>query len=102
MIFNSSQIKQKHKISSFHIFNHLHQNGKQLILTSDRAPKDLDNMEERLLSRFKWGLTTDLQIPDYETRISYFAEKDYMQMELKCMKMLRVLLQQTLKQMCVN
>ncbi len=59
----------------FHIFNHLHQNGKQLILTSDRAPKDLENMEDRLLSRFKWGLTTDLQIPDYETRISILQKK---------------------------
>jgi len=61
----------------FHIFNHLHQNGKQLILTSDRAPKDLEGMEERLLSRFKWGLSADLQIPDFETRIAILEKKMY-------------------------
>lgn len=61
----------------FHIFNHLHQNGKQLILTSDRAPKDLSGMEERLLSRFKWGLSADLQNPDFETRIAILENKMY-------------------------
>lgn len=59
----------------FHIFNHLHQNGKQLILTSDRAPKDLEGMEERLLSRFKWGLSADLSLPDFETRIAILENK---------------------------
>lgn len=53
----------------FNIFNHLHQNGKQLILTSDRAPKDLSNFEERLRSRIKWGLNVELTQPDYETRL---------------------------------
>lgn len=52
----------------FAIFNHLHQGGKQIILTSDTAPKDLDGMQERLLSRFRWGLNTDIQAPDFETR----------------------------------
>lgn len=61
----------------FHIFNHLHQSGKQLILTSDRAPRDLEGMEERLLSRFKWGLSADLQIPDFETRIAILEKKMY-------------------------
>lgn len=59
----------------FHIFNQLHQNGKQLILTSDRPPRDLDGMEERLTSRFKWGLTADLQVPDLETRIAIVQNK---------------------------
>ncbi len=59
----------------FHIFNHLHQLGKQIILTSDRPPKDLQGMEERLTSRFKWGLTTDLQVPDVETRIAILEMK---------------------------
>lgn len=59
----------------FHIFNNLHQSGKQIILTSDRAPKDLPGMEERLLSRFKWGLITDLQKPDYETRLAILQMK---------------------------
>ena len=59
----------------FHIFNHLHQSGKQLVLTSDRAPKDLEGMEERLLSRFKWGLSADLQVPDFETRTAILKNK---------------------------
>ncbi|MDA7502014.1 chromosomal replication initiator protein DnaA [Chitinophagales bacterium] len=59
----------------FHIFNHLHQSGKQIVLTSDRPPKDLVGMEERLLSRFKWGLTTDLQVPDFETRMAILEQK---------------------------
>ncbi|BCY27133.1 chromosomal replication initiator protein DnaA [Flavobacterium okayamense] len=54
----------------FHIFNHLHQNGKQVILTSDKAPVDMQDIEQRLLSRFKWGLSAELHQPDYETRVS--------------------------------
>ncbi|MFY8096468.1 MAG: chromosomal replication initiator protein DnaA [Flavobacterium sp.] len=54
----------------FHIFNYLHQNGKQVILTSDKAPVDMQDIEQRLLSRFKWGLSAELHQPDYETRIS--------------------------------
>ncbi|MSP57516.1 MAG: chromosomal replication initiator protein DnaA [Flavobacteriaceae bacterium] len=61
----------------FQIFNHLHQNGKQIILTCDRAPKDLKNMDERLLSRFKWGLSADLNIPDFDTRVSILENKMY-------------------------
>ncbi len=59
----------------FHIFNHLHQNGKQVILTSDKAPVDMQEMEQRLLSRFKWGLSAELQSPDYETRMSILENK---------------------------
>jgi len=50
------------------IFSHLQQNGKQIILTSDTAPKDLEGMNGRLLSRFRWGLTAEMLAPDYETR----------------------------------
>jgi len=61
----------------FHIFNHLHQNGKQVILTSDKAPVDMQDIELRLLSRFKWGLSAELQHPDFETRISILKNKLY-------------------------
>ncbi|NJB70544.1 chromosomal replication initiator protein [Saonia flava] len=61
----------------FHVFNHLHQNGKQVILTSDKAPVDMQDVEQRLLSRFKWGLSAELQNPDYETRISILKNKLY-------------------------
>ncbi len=54
----------------FHIFNYLHQNGKQVILTSDKAPVDMQDIEQRLLSRFKWGLSAEIQQPDYETRVA--------------------------------
>ena len=61
----------------FHIFNHLHQSNKQLILTSDKAPIELQGLEQRLLSRFKWGLQTDLQLPDFETRMAIIRRKNY-------------------------
>ncbi|MGH1385242.1 chromosomal replication initiator protein DnaA [Kordia sp.] len=61
----------------FHIFNHLHQNGKQVILTSDKAPVDMQDIEQRLLSRFKWGLSAELQTPDFETRVSIVKNKLY-------------------------
>ncbi len=61
----------------FHIFNHLHQNGKQLILTSDKSPVDMQDIEQRLLSRFKWGLSAELQVPDYQTRIEILQNRIY-------------------------
>ncbi len=61
----------------FHIFNHLHQSGKQLILTSDKPPVELQGLEKRLLSRFKWGLSADLQAPDYATRVAILRRKAY-------------------------
>lgn len=59
----------------FHIFNYLHQSGKQLILTSDKAPVDLQGLEQRLLSRFKWGLSAELLPPSFETRLSILKSK---------------------------
>jgi chromosomal replication initiator protein len=70
--------KEKTQDVFFHIFNHLHQTGKQLILTSDKAPVDIQGMEQRLLSRFKWGLAADLQMPDLETRIAILYKKMYL------------------------
>ena len=67
--------KEKTQEIFFHIFNHLHQNGKQIIMTSDCPPRDLKGLQERLLSRFKWGLTADLQQPDFETRIAIIRNK---------------------------
>lgn len=61
----------------FHIFNHLHQSGKQIILTADKAPVEIIGMEQRLLSRFKWGLAADLQAPELETRIAILEMKMY-------------------------
>ncbi len=69
--------KEKTQETYFHIFNHLHQTGKQLILTSDKPPIELKGMEQRLLSRFKWGLTADLLTPDFETRIEILKRKIY-------------------------
>lgn len=61
----------------FHIFNHLQQNNKQIVITSDKFPSELQGMEDRLLSRFKWGLAADLQAPDLSTRTSIIREKLY-------------------------
>jgi len=59
----------------FHIFNHLHQNGKQLIFTSDRPPVELQGFEIRLLSRLKWGLSIELGVPDFITRLSMLRSR---------------------------
>ena len=61
----------------FNIFNHLHQSGKQLIFTSDRPPVELENFEARLLSRLKWGLSVELQKPDFNTRLEMLKARAF-------------------------
>lgn len=59
----------------FHIFNHLHQNGKQLVITCDRPPKDIVGIDDRLLTRFKWGLTAEMEKPNYALRVAILDSK---------------------------
>lgn len=61
----------------FHIFNHLHQNGKQVVMTSDKSPVDMMDIEKRLLSRFKWGLSAELHNPNFDTRKRIIIDKLY-------------------------
>lgn len=61
--------------SFFHIFDYLHQNGKQIVLTSDKAPVDIQDIQERIVSRFKWGLSAEVKSPDFETRKKIIVDK---------------------------
>jgi chromosomal replication initiator protein len=75
--------KERTQEEFFHTFNVLHNDNKQIILTSDKLPKDMVGLEKRLRSRFEWGLVADLQAPDLETKIAILKKKaEYMQMVL--------------------
>ena len=67
--------KEKTQEEFFHIFNELHQQRKQIILSTDRPPRDIAGIEERLLSRFQWGLSADVQMPELETRIAILKRR---------------------------
>lgn len=69
--------KGKTQDTFFHVFNHLRQFGKQIVVASDRPAHELQGIEERLISRLKWGLSASLQMPDYDTRVSILKTKMY-------------------------
>ncbi len=73
------EFAEKHSTQNafFNVFNYLHQSGKQLILTSDRPPVELQGLEQRLLSRFKWGLTAELLPPNYQTRVDILKSMSF-------------------------
>ncbi|HMW38034.1 MAG: chromosomal replication initiator protein DnaA [Saprospiraceae bacterium] len=86
----------------FHLFNQLHQQKKQIVLTSDKAPKDLKEIDDRLISRFKWGASLELQSPDYETLMAILQtkcqEKD-LQLEPSIMEVLCLNLKQNIREL---
>ncbi|MCX6640596.1 MAG: chromosomal replication initiator protein DnaA [bacterium] len=73
------QGKERTQMEFFHTFNSLYQMGKQIVLSSDRPPKELDDFDKRLISRIGWGLVTDIQPPDYETRLAILQKRSDME-----------------------
>ena len=79
MIDDIHELENKHGTQNefFHIFNELHNKGKQLIFTSDKSPKEIDGIAERIRTRLQWGLVIDIQRPDFETRMAILKRKAY-------------------------
>lgn len=94
--------KEGTQIELFHTFNALHDSGKQVVLTSDRPPKDIPMLMERLRSRFEWGLTADIQPPDFETRIAILrrkAEADGIEVEDRILKFIATTVKSNIRQL---
>ena len=94
--------KERTQIEFFHTFNALYDAGKQVVLTSDRPPKDIPTLTERLRSRFEWGLIADIQPPDFETRVAILkrkAEEEGIEVSDKVIKLLATMIKSNIRQL---
>jgi chromosomal replication initiator protein len=94
--------KERTQIEFFHTFNALYDAGKQVVLTSDRPPKDIPTLTERLRSRFEWGLIADIQPPDFETRVAILkrkAELEGIEVSDKVIKLLATIIKSNIRQL---